>query len=66
MEAGIHYPLPLHLQPAYAGLGYREGDLPVTEAAAATCLSLPLYPELGERDQDRVVALVRSFVECNA
>ena len=66
VEAGIHYPLPLHLQPAYAGLGYREGDLPVTEAVAATCLSLPLYPELSERDQDRVVALVRSFVACKA
>jgi dTDP-4-amino-4,6-dideoxygalactose transaminase len=56
--AGIHYPLPLHLQPAYAGLGYRPGSLPVTEAAAREVLSLPLYPEMTEEQQDLVVAAV--------
>ncbi len=61
IEAGIHYPVPLHLQPAYAPLGYRLGDLPVTEALAATCLSLPLYPELSDAQQDRVVAALRGF-----
>ncbi|MGL4650212.1 MAG: DegT/DnrJ/EryC1/StrS family aminotransferase, partial [Caldilineaceae bacterium] len=63
VESGVHYPLPLHLQPAYGALGYVAGALPVTEAWARTCLSLPLYPELSEAQQDRVVALVRSFLE---
>ncbi|MCB0113771.1 MAG: DegT/DnrJ/EryC1/StrS family aminotransferase [Caldilineaceae bacterium] len=61
--AGIHYPVPLHLQPAYADLGYRHGSLPVTEAVARSCLSLPLYPEMTGEQQDRVVAAVRSFLE---
>lgn len=59
--AGVHYPVPLHLQPAYADLGYQPGDLPVTETVAATCLSLPLYPEMTDAQQDRVVAAIRSF-----
>lgn len=54
--AGVHYPLPLHLQPAYADLGYERGDLPVTERVADECLSLPLYPEMTEAQQDQVVA----------
>lgn len=58
IEAGVHYPVPLHRQPAYADLGYAPGDLPVTEAVAATCLSLPLYPEMTDALQDRVVAAV--------
>lgn len=61
--AGIHYPVPLHLQPAYAELDYRHGSLPVTEAVARSCLSLPLYPEMSDAQQDRVVAAVRSFLE---
>jgi dTDP-4-amino-4,6-dideoxygalactose transaminase len=59
--AGIHYPIPLHLQPAYADLGYQPGDLPVTERVAASCLSLPLYPEMSEAQQDQVVAAVADF-----
>lgn len=62
VEAGIHYPVPLHLQPAYADLGYRRGDLPITEAVADTCLSLPLYPEMTETQQDRVVDLLYTFL----
>ncbi len=61
--AGVHYPLPLHLQPAYADLGYAEGALPVTEAVSATCLSLPLYPEMGEARLQRVVEAVASLLE---
>jgi dTDP-4-amino-4,6-dideoxygalactose transaminase len=59
--AGAHYPVPLHLQPAWRHLGYARGDLPASEAWAAECLSLPLYPELSEEQQDRVIAAVRAF-----
>ncbi len=61
--AGIHYPIPLHLQPAYADLGLVRGSLPVTEHVADTCVSLPLYPEMTEPQQDRVVEVVRGFFE---
>ena len=61
--AGVHYPIPLHEQPAYASLGYRLGDLPATESWARQCLSLPLYPELSEEQQDRVVDAVRSYFD---
>ena len=60
--AGIHYPIPLHLQPAYQDLGYQPGDLPVSEAVAESCLSLPLYPEMTEEQQDRVVAAIHAFL----
>jgi dTDP-4-amino-4,6-dideoxygalactose transaminase len=60
--AGVHYPVPLHLQPAYAFLGHRAGALPVTEEVAATCLSLPIYPEMSDAQQDRVVDVVRQFM----
>ena len=52
---GIHYPIPLHLQKAYANQGYRAGDFPVTEKAAERILSLPMFPTLSEEDQVRVV-----------
>lgn len=55
MGAGIHYPIPLHLQPAYKMLGYEKGDLPNTERAAEQVLSLPIYPELTETDQQLVI-----------
>jgi dTDP-4-amino-4,6-dideoxygalactose transaminase len=59
---GIHYPIPLHLQKAYAGLGVRRGELPVTETAADRILSLPMFPTLSEADQKRVVeAVVRQI-----
>jgi dTDP-4-amino-4,6-dideoxygalactose transaminase len=50
--AGIHYPTPLHLQPAYADLGYTRGALPITEEVADTCLSLPIYPEMTNAQQE--------------
>jgi dTDP-4-amino-4,6-dideoxygalactose transaminase len=61
----VHYPIPLHLQPAFSFLGGKPGDLPVAEAAAAEILSLPLYPELEERTARRVVDAVRAAArEC--
>ena len=60
--AGVHYPVPLHLQPAYADLGYVEGDLPATEEVARTCLSLPLYPEMTAEQLERVVSTVGEFL----
>ena len=57
----VHYPVPLHLQPAYAFLGYRRGDFPVSEEACETVLSLPLYPTLSEAQVDAVIEGVRGF-----
>jgi dTDP-4-amino-4,6-dideoxygalactose transaminase len=58
----IHYPIPIHLQPAYQDLGYRAGDFPVTERAADRILSLPMYPELPVDAIEQVAADVRTFV----
>jgi dTDP-4-amino-4,6-dideoxygalactose transaminase len=57
----VYYPLPLHLQPCFAHLGYRTGALPVTERAAADVLSLPIYPELGPAQQQAVIEAVTTF-----
>jgi dTDP-4-amino-4,6-dideoxygalactose transaminase len=48
IETGVHYPVPVHLQKAYAYLGYKPGDLPVTERLCQHCLALPIYPELSK------------------
>jgi dTDP-4-amino-4,6-dideoxygalactose transaminase len=61
--AGVHYPVPLHLQPAYASLGHRRGDLPATEAFADECVSLPIYPELTAEQLDRVVTAVKEYFD---
>lgn len=61
VETKVNYPIPLHLQPAAAGLGYREGDFPVAERLARTILSLPLYPELEEDDVDYVIETIKDF-----
>jgi dTDP-4-amino-4,6-dideoxygalactose transaminase len=59
--AGVHYPIPLHRQPAFQDLGYGSVSLPHTERAAAEVLSLPMYPELTEDQQRYVADAVRSF-----
>ena len=59
--AGIHYPLPLHRQPAYLKLGYADVVLPETERAAAEVLSLPMYPELTEEQIGYVTEQIREF-----
>jgi dTDP-4-amino-4,6-dideoxygalactose transaminase len=52
---GIHYPIPLHLQKAYASMNYAVGDFPITEKAAAEIVSLPMFPQLTPQQQNRVV-----------
>lgn len=58
---GVYYPLPVHLQPAYAALGGKEGRLPVAERASREALSLPMFPELSDADHARVCDAVRGF-----
>ncbi|HKP28913.1 MAG TPA: DegT/DnrJ/EryC1/StrS family aminotransferase [Gemmatimonadales bacterium] len=59
--SAVYYPLPLHLQPCFAYLGYQPGRLPVTEDAASQVLSLPIYPELSRAQLDWVVESIRAF-----
>jgi dTDP-4-amino-4,6-dideoxygalactose transaminase len=59
--SNVYYPLPLHLQPCFAYLGYAEGQCPEAERAAGEVLSLPVYPELTTAQLDEVIAAVRAF-----
>ncbi len=61
VETAVHYPIPIHLQKAAAGLGYGPGSFPVTEEQAKRILSLPVYPELGEAELHYVARSVREF-----
>lgn len=58
IATGIHYPIPLHLQPAFRDLGYRVGDMPHTEAAAQQVLSLPMFPELTHEQVEQIAGAV--------
>ncbi len=59
--AGIHYPVPIHLQEAYVDLDYHKGSFPITEAYADTILSLPLFPEITEEQIKEVVSCIKEF-----
>jgi dTDP-4-amino-4,6-dideoxygalactose transaminase len=61
IQTGLHYPTPVHLQQAYVHLGHKPGDFPVTEAVARECLSLPLFPEMTDEQQDAVVMALREL-----
>lgn len=61
IQTGIHYPIPVHLLPAYADLGYRQGDFPQAEQAANEVLSLPMFPELTAAQIDVVCGAVREL-----
>jgi dTDP-4-amino-4,6-dideoxygalactose transaminase len=61
IATGLHYPIPLHLQAAYAHLGYRRGDFPVAEAQAGEIVSLPMCPEMKDEQVEYVCENIRSF-----
>jgi len=66
IDTGIHYPIPLHLQKAYEAFGFKKGDFPVTEKVASEILSLPMYPQLQEATQARVVEKIQEFAAVTA
>jgi dTDP-4-amino-4,6-dideoxygalactose transaminase len=63
ISTGIHYPIPVHLQKAFSELGHQRGDFPEAEAAAAEVLSLPMFPELTDAQQDVVIAAMAEWAE---
>lgn len=63
IPTAIYYPKPLHLQPAYRSLGYREGDFPVSEGVAGRIFSIPMHPYLSEEDQDYIVEALLEAVK---
>ncbi len=63
IEALIYYPVPIHLQKAFSHLGYKKGDLPVTEKICTEILSLPMHPEIRQDDQEYIVKNVLSFLK---
>ncbi len=65
IKTGVHYPIPLHLQPAYSFLGYQPGDFPVAEACANQVLSLPMYAELPVQHLEYVADTIQTFFNDN-
>jgi dTDP-4-amino-4,6-dideoxygalactose transaminase len=61
VQTGIHYPIPVHLLPAYSDLNYAAGDFPVCERIAAQELSLPMFPELTDSQIEAVGQAVAEF-----
>ena len=59
---GIHYPVPNHLQPAMKSLGYKQGDLPVTEQVVNEIISIPMYPELIDNEIEIVANVIKDFL----
>jgi dTDP-4-amino-4,6-dideoxygalactose transaminase len=66
IETLIHYPIPIHLQKAYKELGYRKGDLPITEQCSQEILSLPFFPEMTESEIEEVANQIRCFIDLPA
>lgn len=63
IASGLHYPIPIHLQPAYQELDYQEGDFPITEQYAKEILSLPMYPELTSDAVDYVANTIKTYLK---
>jgi dTDP-4-amino-4,6-dideoxygalactose transaminase len=63
IDTGVHYHIPMHLQPAYRAMGLGPGTYPVAEVAAQQVLSLPMFPELTPDQQTRVADAIRAFVD---
>ena len=63
ISTGIHYPLPLHLQPALQNLGYKEGSFPITESISKEILSLPMFPELSEGEIEYITKMIKEGLE---
>ena len=61
IDTAIHYPMPLHLQPAFKYLGYKEGDFPEAEKAAREVLSLPIHQDLTDNEVNYVIECIRNF-----
>lgn len=61
VSTGVYYPVPLHLQKVYQSLGYKSGDLPVSEYLSARTLALPLYPGMTEDEQQHIVSCIHQF-----
>jgi dTDP-4-amino-4,6-dideoxygalactose transaminase len=65
IATGIHYPIPIHLQPAYADLGHRPGEFPLTEACAERILSLPMYPDITAESIQHTASAIQAFFGCS-
>ena len=66
IQSGIHYPIPVHLLPAYQDLGYRAGEFPEAESAACEVLSLPMFPELTKEQCELVAAALVELADQEA
>jgi dTDP-4-amino-4,6-dideoxygalactose transaminase len=64
VETGLHYPVPLHLQEAYAGLGYKKGAFPISERLASRILSLPIHPYITNAQIERVTSVLLESLQC--
>jgi len=65
IETGIHYPVPLHLQPTFSHLNYKKGDFPIAEKLSKEIISIPIYPELSSEQQNKIIEKINSFHDTN-